>query len=77
MKILIHKIGDAFAVKQGDTEIGRWADVRKAKAARGAIAAAIDAGQPPALAVFVGLQAASDASLVAGYNDAPDEHFAP
>jgi hypothetical protein len=74
--ILIHKIGDAFAVKSGETEIGRWNDVRKAKAARGAIQTAIDAGTNPAMAVFIGLQAASDAALCAGYNDAEDETFA-
>jgi hypothetical protein len=75
MKITIHKVGDKFAVRQGEVELGAWTDARKAKAARGTLEGAIIAGMGPVAAAMLAIESARDPGTYEGYNDAPDEHF--
>ena len=63
------------AVKETGLVIGRWPEARQAKAARGAIEAAMKGGMGQAAAIFFVLQAAANPDVVNGYSDAEDEYF--
>lgn len=73
MIVSICRQEDRFSVVQGDVEIAGYTDLREAKACRGAVAKALESGNP-VLAIVFGLQAAMDPAIVASYNDQPDEN---
>lgn len=73
IEILIHKVGPKYEVRSGTTPIGSWSDIRKAKAARGALDNGLRCGLTPAAAIMFAMGAARDEAIVASYSDSEDE----